>query len=91
MIWKPVGYQQISGAAAATALTVPEGATRALIDVEDNSVRWRDDGTNPTTTVGMLIAAADPLLDYRGDLSAFKVIELAVAAEINIAYFAQGS
>ncbi len=90
MIWRPVGFQTIAGAAAATALTVPPGAVRALIDVEDNSVRWRDDGTDPTTAVGMLIAAADPLLDYRGNLSTIKFIELASATEINITYFAQG-
>ena len=90
MIWKPVGFQTIAGAAAATGLTVPDGAVRALIDVEDNSCRWRDDGTDPTTTVGMLLAAADPLLDYRGDIATIKLIELASAAEINITYFAQG-
>ena len=52
-----MGYQQIVGAAASTALTVPTVdpvtglsavPTHAVILVESRTVRWRDDGVAPT-------------------------------------------
>ena len=43
-----LGYQQITSLSSATGLTVPQGATLALIVPETQNVRWRDDGTNPT-------------------------------------------
>jgi hypothetical protein len=47
----PMGYQQITSLGAATTLTVPVGSTAALIMCEVASVRYRDDGTNPTASV----------------------------------------
>lgn len=84
----PVGFQTIAGAAAATALTVPALAVRgkALIQVEDQDVRWRDDGTSPTAAVGTLLQAGRQFF-YEGDLSAIEFIEVAVATEINISYY----
>lgn len=46
----------------ATALTVPSGATVALIQAQGTNntsgqcLFWRDDGTNPTTTAGQALA-----------------------------------
>ena len=58
----PLGYQQISAStlASATLLTVPAGTNIAFIQVEGTSVgvRFRDDGTAPTSTVGMPLPAA---------------------------------
>ena len=91
MIFQPVGYQQITTASAAVGLTVPGGASRALIQVDKQSGRWRDDGTDPSATVGMVIATsglAGHLLDYRGDLSAWKFIETTAGCELNVTYFA---
>ena len=48
-----LGYQQITSLTASTALTVPAGATLAVIVPESQSVRWRDDGVAPTASVGM--------------------------------------
>ena len=90
-IWKPLGFETIAAPAGATGLTVPRGAVRALIDVEDQGIRWRDDGNDPSTTVGMMLAVADDVFDYRGDLSAFTVIELVGGAEVNISYYGQGN
>lgn len=42
---------------------VPLSANRALIVVETAAVRWYDDGTHPTTTDGMPLAAGS-VMDY---------------------------
>lgn len=86
MILKPLGYQQITVLSSAAGLTVPAGAQRARIQAETQAVRWRDDGTNPTSTAGLRIAAAGELW-YEGDLSAIKFIEEAASAKLNVAYY----
>jgi hypothetical protein len=53
----PKGYQQITGTGAVAALTVPAGATFAVVQPEAQGVRYRDDGTNPTAAVGMPIGS----------------------------------
>lgn len=59
---------------AAVGLDFEPGATKARISVETAGIRWRDDGTDPTGSVGTKVdAGADPFL-YEGDLSAFKMI-----------------
>ena len=80
------GYQQLTSLSAATALTVPSGATVALIQAESQSIRWRDDGTNPTPTVGMVLAAGESVF-FTGSLSAFKAIEITASAKLNISYY----
>lgn len=83
----PLGYQQITSLSAATALTVPAGARFALIRPETQGIRWRDDGTNPTSTVGMPVDAGDTVF-FTGKLSVVKVIETAVSAKLNVSYYA---
>lgn len=85
----PNGFEQIAGAAASTALTVPTGSTKAFISVEDQEIRWRDDGVAPTATVGMLQKVGVERL-YEGGvagLAAFRLIELVASAEVNITYY----
>lgn len=82
-----LGYQQITSLSSATALTVPTGATRALIAPLTQTVRWRDDGTNPTASVGMPVAAGT-YLSYDGDLNRIRFIEASASAELNITYYA---
>jgi hypothetical protein len=88
------GYQQITTLNTAQNLTVPtrtpEGLNGkpvfALIVAEGAPVRWRDDGTNPTATVGMPLAIGVPL-QYDGDLTKIKFIEQSASAKINISYY----
>jgi hypothetical protein len=84
---RPLGYQQITAAATAQALTVPEGARLALINCVTNNCRWRDDGTDPTATVGMQLAAGSELA-YSGNLTAIRFFEEAASTELNISYYA---
>jgi hypothetical protein len=80
------GYQQITSAVAATALTVPDKTKFAMIQPTGQNIRWRDDATDPTTTVGMRVVANDVLI-YSGDLNAFKYIQEAATAVLNITYY----
>lgn len=81
------GYVQVTSLSTAVGLgTIPAGATFALITPETQAIRWRDDGTNPTTTVGMPLAAG-ATLQYTGNLAAFKMIETAATAKVNITYY----
>jgi hypothetical protein len=88
------GYQQITSLSAAAGLTVPvvtpEGLNGkpvfALIVAEGAPVRWRDDNTSPTASVGMPLAIGVPL-QYDGDLRKIKFIEQSASAKLNISYY----
>tara|TARA_R110000868_G_scaffold368885_1_gene632091 strand:- start:2298 stop:2573 length:276 start_codon:yes stop_codon:yes gene_type:complete len=82
-----LGYEQITSLSAATALTVPSGATLAVITPESQSVRWRDDGTNPTSSVGMPLTLLTTL-SYDGNLKNIRFIQQAASATLNVCYYA---
>jgi hypothetical protein len=87
---RKLGYQQITSLSAATALTVPAGAALAIITPETQAVRWRDDGTAPTATVGYPLPVGAELR-YDGDgLGVVKFIEQTASAKINVAYYGFG-
>lgn len=90
-----LGYQQITSLSSASGLTVPSidpstgltvKANFALITPETQGVRWRDDGTAPTASVGMPLAAG-VTLQYDGDLSKIKFIGQTASAKLNISYY----
>lgn len=82
-----LGYQQITSLSASTALTVPQGATMALIVPETQGVRWRDDGTAPTASIGMPVAAGS-FLNYDGNLQNIRFIQQTASATLNVSYYA---
>jgi hypothetical protein len=90
-----LGYQQITSLSSSTGLTVPttdsggnkQQPTFALIIAETQGVRWRDDGTAPTASVGMPLLVGVPL-QYDGDLTKIKFIEQVASAKLNISYYA---
>lgn len=82
----PKGFQQLTGMSSATALTVPAGARIAVLDAEAQNVRWRDDGTAPTATVGMRIIA-DSEAVYSGNLAAIQFIAETAGAILNVSYY----
>ena len=82
-----LGYQQITSLSSATGLTVPQGATLALIVPETQNVRWRDDGTDPTASVGMPIFVGASL-SYDGDFNKIRFIQETASAKLNISYYA---
>jgi hypothetical protein len=82
-----LGYQQITSLTASTALTVPAGTQMALVQAESQAVRWRDDGTDPTATVGMILGAGETLEYDSSQLSVVEFIEVTVGAKLNINYY----
>jgi hypothetical protein len=82
----PLGYQQITSLSSAAALTVPAGSTCAEIVVEGASIRWREDGTNPTASVGMPMTVGSSRL-HTTSLAAFRAIEQSSGAVLNIHYY----
>lgn len=82
-----LGYQQITSLSASAALTVPAGATRAIITAEAQGVRWRDDGVAPTASVGMILPVL-VTLSYDGDLNRIRFIQQAASAILNVSYYA---
>lgn len=82
-----LGYEQVTSLSSAAGLTVPAGTSYILIQAESQNVRWRDDGTNPTATVGMVLAAGSTL-EYDGSApAALKFIEVAASAKLNVSYY----
>lgn len=84
--FKPIAYEQITVLTAAVGITPPAHATIAVIRADTQNVRWRDDGTSPTASVGMPLDADDTLV-YEGDLDAIKFIEQTASAVLDIAYY----
>lgn len=84
--FRPAGYEQITSLSSAAALTIPLHARVALFTVTGQSVRWRDDGTAPEAGTGMPLAVDQPFW-YNGDLAAFRAIEVAPSATLNVAYY----
>lgn len=84
----PRGVQVISDLSSAVGLTPPANAQFALIQAEGKNVRWRDDGTDPTDSVGIVIVADEAPVWYGGDLSAIKFIEVDASASLTVAYYA---
>ena len=90
-----LGYQQITSLSASTALTVPivdlNGLSIkpviALIVAETQAVRWRDDSTAPTASVGMPLATGVAFV-YDGDLTMIRFIEQTASAKLNVTYYA---
>lgn len=82
----PAGYVQQSVTTAAALSTIPAQATFALINVESGAIRWRDDGTNPTASVGTPLSAGQTLT-YDGSLAALKVVSQSGTSVLSVAYY----
>lgn len=87
-----LGYQQSTSLSTSTAAGLPSipsrpGPGSALIAVEGAGIRWRDDGTAPTSSVGQPVSAGQALC-YGQDINAFQVIGQTSGATINVTYYA---
>ena len=83
-----LGNQTLSVSTAAVSLTVPVGATYALLTVEGGDVRYWENGTAPTSTAGLLAVNGNAVV-LEGNLSTHKFILAsgsAGPASLNISY-----
>jgi hypothetical protein len=80
-------YALSVGSGSPTTLTVPTGATHAIVSVDSggSDIRWTVDGTTPTATVGVVLSAGDAMLV--DSVAAFKMIGRTATATAQVAYF----
>ncbi len=88
----PKGYFQVSVNAAvlletALATVVPPGARFVWINPESGSIRFRDDGVNPTTTIGYLLDAGVHWPCGIVDLRELRLIGVAGATTVNLTFY----
>lgn len=81
-----MGYQQITTVSSSIGLTPPSGALKAIIVPEVSAIRWRDDGVDPTASIGMPVSAG-AFFAYDGDLNSIKFIEVSAGAKLNVSYY----
>jgi hypothetical protein len=93
----PILFNQLAVSTVAVSLVLPTAAQNAtanvsapnyaLIVCETNDVRWRDDGTNPTSSVGSLLKAGQSL-KYNGPLASIKFIRVSADATLDVNFYA---
>lgn len=84
----PLGYQQITGLSAVQKMSPPKGTKFALITPETQAVRFRDDATDPTASVGMRLPVGT-YLEYTGNIGRMRFIEEAASAKLNVVYYGE--
>lgn len=83
----PAGYSQFTNLSAAVGLQpIPNGVKVMWIQAEGQNVRWRDDGTDPTASVGQILQAG-MTLEYTGAMLAIRFIEVTPGAKLNVNYY----
>jgi hypothetical protein len=73
---KPKGYEQLTVPVGAVGLaSIPAGASRAIVMVEGQPLRYREDGVNPTSLIGVLCVATTRFeLESRKAIEGFRAI-----------------
>ncbi len=87
---KALGYVQITNLTASTALTIPAGTSLILVQPQTQAVRWRDDGSDPTASVGYPLAVGSELRYTCAQMSRLRFIEQTASAAINVVFYGQG-
>lgn len=83
-----LGYQQITNLAAAVPIpAIVKGTETVLLQPETQNVRYRDDGTDPTAAVGMLLVVNTIYEFTVAQLASMKFIEAAASAKLNISAY----
>lgn len=87
----PAGYCQLTPLASATLLSscaigIPAGAEVALIVVSTANIRYRDDGTAPTASVGAPVLQGQNI-SYQGDLRKIQFIAQSGSPVLDIVFY----
>lgn len=85
-----LGYCQLSVTTVVLVSTcsggIPLTATVAWITPENNAIRWRDDGTAPTASVGNPVAVGAQL-SYAGLLASLQIVSQTGTSTVDIAFY----
>ena len=89
-----VGSEQITvdGTTGGVSMTVPTAANKAVITVRTAPIRYLDDSTAPTATLGHVLEPGDRLTymdaDYKKALSQFRAIRTgSTSGVIDVSYY----
>lgn len=85
-----LGYCRLSVTTAVLISTcsggIPAEATFAYISTETAAIRWRDDGTAPTTAIGNPLATGT-VLTFMSNLATLQIIAQTGTATVNVAFY----
>lgn len=84
-----IGFEQINVAQTATKLTPAtyQNAVKAVVVTESNAIRFRTDGSAPTTTSGILVPAGTSIeLDGAWEIQHFQAISTSGVAVLDVEY-----
>jgi hypothetical protein len=95
--WEPVKCYQDQSIAASVGLTglgstvftqsEVDRSSAMMIQSTGDAVRWTDDGTTPTATLGFFQTEDNPPFFYTGDLSALLFIEESTSTDIFVCLY----
>lgn len=81
-------FEQITVSSTAIGLTNLASSDKvAVIKIQDEEIRYRDDGTSPTATVGTPISAGDSYVVCGATLGKHKMIRTNSDAVANVHYY----
>lgn len=81
-----VGYEKITSLSSSVGLSLPIKGNYILVDIEGENVRYKGDGTDPTSTDGGLLLK-NAQYEYGSNLNNLKFIEVTAGASINVSFF----
>lgn len=82
-----ISFENLTVAGSAVALTPPANAQSALCSVDNVTVRFRLDGSNPTSTVGHQLPL-DTFIEFFGeDMNAVRFISTGASTNVFVTYF----
>jgi hypothetical protein len=84
---KPLGYQQITNLSSAVSLTVPLGTVYIIFKPNAQAIRYRDDGVNPTASLGYPVAAGSEYIYTGACPTALRLIETTAGATLDVLYY----
>jgi hypothetical protein len=89
---RSLGFGQLTGLSSAKLLSaitggIPAGSSFAMITAEGQAVRWRDDGTSPTTSVGYPLPVGGELHYDSASFGSLSFIETAASATLSVTFY----
>lgn len=87
-----LGYGQLTSLSSSTLVSsvtggIPAGTEQVVLQAETQNVRYRDDNTAPTASVGMILQANVIYTFTVAQIAQMKVIEVAANAKLNMTFY----
>ena len=84
----PLGYQQMTSLGSVTSLpSIPTGAIYAAMVCVNQAVNWRDDGVDPTGSVGNPLPINTQIIFSEKPLTSVRIIQTSASATCNVTYY----